>query len=381
MGLVRILCSRVLPTVVLLLALILGWFASHEQPLALFFATVVPLSAGKIPSSIIGHGKQRGGTPPVPDDLSPRPRPSNELFLELPGTGDQMPQNGIGMCCRWSAYDDVLVYRTTLWYLLQGGRHIDGASMYLNHKPIGEAVREAEKRGIPRQEVFITTKLPPQHFGYETTKKRVPKYLKELGVDYIDLVLMHAPSTFPYVQTNECQTRDISNSDCRMETWKALSELKEQGIVRNIGVSNFSVKHLKELDGIGAPIANNQIQYSPFVDASEQETLKYCAEKNISITSYSPLGGLMDQDKAFSYKVLNELAEKYDRPVSQIMLRWAMQTGTAVIPGTGNPNHMLQNLDIYNFELTEDDFETINGLKHAQDAPVIIPVNQAVDFD
>ena len=378
MTIVGFFCSRVVSAIVLLAALILGWFMSHEQPLAVFFATVVPLTKGYLPPTIVGHGKMKG-TPPVPDDMTPKPRPEKELFLELPGTGDLMPQNGIGMCCRYSAYDHVLVYHTTLWYLLEGGRHIDGAMMYLNHEPIGKAIKEAMKRGIPRKEIFITTKIPPQFFGYDSTKKTVPNYLTELGVDYIDLVLMHAPA-LP-LQGNDCDKRKVSKSDCRKETWKALSELKDQGLLRNIGVSNFAVSHLKEFDGLGAPIANNQIQYSPFVDASEQETLKYCAENNISITSYSPLGGLMEQNKAFTYGVLNELADKYRRSVSQIMLRWALQTGTAVIPGTGNPKHMRENLDTYNFELSAEDYEIINQLKHAKDAPIITPVNQMMNMD
>ena len=377
---IGILCGRVLPTIILLLALIVGWFAQHEQPLALFFATVVPLSKGKWPPSIVGHGKMPG-TPPVPDDMRPEPRPIHEGFLTLPGTGDLMPQNGLGMCCRDSAYDHVLVYRTVLWYLLMGGRHIDGASLYLNHEPIGAAIQEAVQRGIPRAEIFVTTKLPPPHFGYNKTKEQVPKYLSELKLEYIDLILMHAPAVVPYLQTNECTKRGLSNAACRKETWQALSELRDQGLVRNIGVSNFAVHHLQELEGFGAPIANNQIQYSPFVDASEQATLQYCAAHNITVTSYSPLGGLLEQDKAFTYSVLQEIAAKYERPVAQIMLRWALQTGTAVIPGTGNPAHMRENLDIYNFRLADEDFDTINNLKHAADAPLITPMSQMLDMD
>ena len=146
--------------------------------------------------------------------------------------------------------------------------------------------------------------------------------------------------------------------------------MREEGLLRNVGVSNFAVKHLEELvnmDGV-APIANNQIQYSPFTDPSVQETFAYCAKHNITITAYSPLGGMMEKDKAFAYSVLNELAEKYSRPVSQIMLRWAMQCGAAVIPGTGNPKHMLENLDIYNFEISSEDMAKIDGLKHHDDA-------------
>lgn len=368
---------------VLLLACFVGWMASHEQPLALFFATIVPITAGKLPPTIVGHGRLTGGTPEVPDDMQPQPRPTAETFLTLPGTGNQLPQNGLGMCCRWTAYDHVLVYRTVLWYLLLGGRHIDTASMYLNHVPIGAAIQEAVRRGISRDEIFVTTKLPPQHFGYNTTLAQVPTYLTQLGVDYIDLILMHAPAIFPYIQTNECERRGISKAACRQETWRALSELRTAGIVRNIGVSNFAVSHLQELQGLEgvAPIANNQIQHSPFVDASEQVTLEYCAAHNITITSYSPLGGLMDQDKAFAYGVLQDLAAKYERPVSQIMLRWAMQSHTAVIPGTGNPKHMQENLDIYNFRLSDEDFAVINDVKYAADAPIIVPMNQMLDMD
>ena len=97
--------------------------------LGYLFATVIPLMQKKLPPTIVGHGKMSGGTPPVPDDMKPQQRPSNERFLDLPGGDHRMPMNGIGMCCRYSAYDDVLVRRTILWYLLLGGRHIDGAHL------------------------------------------------------------------------------------------------------------------------------------------------------------------------------------------------------------------------------------------------------------
>ena len=113
-------------------------------------------------------------------------RPDNEMFLDLPG-GFKMPQEGLGMCCRATAYDDVLVYRSVLWYLLLGGRHIDGAHLYLNHKAIGEALAEAIRRGVKREEIFVTTKIFPTQFGYESSLEMVNKYVEELGLDYIDL--------------------------------------------------------------------------------------------------------------------------------------------------------------------------------------------------
>jgi diketogulonate reductase-like aldo/keto reductase len=247
-----------------------------------------------------------------------------------------------------------------------GGRHIDGAHMYLNHRAIGLGIKDAMARGVPREEIFVTTKLFFTHFGYNKTMETVPPFLEELGLEYIDLVLMHSPSSFPLLG-NDCTRNGISATDCRKETWTALSELRDKGIIRNVGVSNFVVKHLEDIKGIGAPIANNQIQYSPFVPARVEETFEYCRKQGITITAYSPLGGLQ-HEKAEAIETLQSLAEKHKVSVAQIMLRWALQKGAAVIPGTGNPKHMRQNLEIYNFELSGDDMTSIDSLKHNDDA-------------
>lgn len=355
-----------MPAIIIFLALIIGWFAKHDRPLGLFFATLIPLLKGIPPPSIVGHGKMKG-TPPVPPTQSIEERPAKELFLTLPGTNDRMPQAGLGMCCRPTAYDDVLVQRTVTWYLLLGGRHIDGAHLYLNHEAIGRGIQDAMARGVAREEIFVTTKVFPSHFGYNTTLNTVKQFPSELGLDYIDLVLMHGPSTFPLF-SNECTKRGVNATDCRHETWKALSELRDEGIVRNIGVSNFAVEHLKDIQELHlAPIANNQIQYSPFSPASTHETVDYCHQHNITITAYSPLGGL-EHSKATTVDILQTMAAKYNKSVAQIMLRWALQRNTAVIPGTGNPNHMRQNLAIYEFELSEEDMGVISSLRDSTDA-------------
>lgn len=363
MSFLGIICGGVLPAIVILLALIMGWFASQELPMGTFFATVVPLLKGVMPPTIVGHGKMKG-TPQVPDSQLVEARPVQETFVNV--AGFQMPANGLGMCCRPTAYDDILVRRTVLWYLLLGGRHIDTAHLYLNHKAVGLGIQDAMKRGVPREEIFVTSKIAPTHFGYNKTMATVPPFLEELDLEYIDLVLMHMPSNLPLFG-NDCTKRGIDASACRKETWKALSKLREQGIVRNVGVSNFAVKHLEDIESLGlAPIANNQIQYSPFVPASVEETFDYCMKRGIAITAYSPLGGL-EHDKAKAVETLQGIAEQYDMSVAQIMLRWALQKGAAVIPGTGNPKHMRQNLAIYEFELSDQDMETIDGLKHNDD--------------
>jgi len=368
MGIKNLLLWRVIPTIITIVAVFIGWLSSHELPLGVFFATIIPIAKGFLPPTIVGHGKM-SGTPEVPTDLLPQSRPETELFLELPG-GYQMPMNGLGMCCRPSAYDDVLVYRTILWYLLLGGRHIDGAHLYLNHKAIGRGIEEAIRRGVDRNEIFVTTKIFPTQFGYQSTLDNILTYLQDLGLEYVDLVLLHFPSApTSFLLSSDC--KQDGPSLCRRQTWKALSELRQQGKIRNAGVSNFAKKHLvdlevDELEGVAsAPVANNQIQFNPFEPEHVMETVEYCSQHNITITAYSPLGGLMDREKAFANELLSKISVLYQKTTSQIMLRWAIQRGFAVIPGTGNPNHQKENLHgVYEFELSDNDMNLINELKY-----------------
>ncbi|KAL7528706.1 hypothetical protein ACHAXR_002584, partial [Thalassiosira sp. AJA248-18] len=244
--------------------------------------------------------------------------------------------------------------------------HIDGAQLYLNHGAIGKAIKEAIRRGVDRSEIFLTTKVAPSQYGYDLTMKTVESFLPELGLDYVDLVLMHAPS-FPSVLSTRCTRSGKTATQCREETWRALSDLREKGVIRNAGVSNFVVKHLEHiasLEGV-APIANNQIEYNPFVPESITETFDYCEKHNISITAYFPLGGdIANKAKAMKDEILGKLSNKYGKTVSQIMLRWAIQRGCAVIPGTGNPKHMKENMEVVNFSLDDEDMKTINDLKY-----------------
>jgi diketogulonate reductase-like aldo/keto reductase len=380
MGVAGFLVTRVVTVVILFIAISIGWLAQHELPAGLFFATIIPLLKGIMPPEVVGHGHMVG-TPVVLNDMQAAPRPTNEMFLDLPG-GYSMPANGLGMCCRPTAYDHVLVRRTVLWYLLLGGRHIDGAHLYLNHEAIGLGIQDAMARGVPRSEIFVTTKIFPSHFGHEKTLATLPTFLGELGLDYIDLVLMHAPSTPSSVlMPNECTRAGRDAPTCRQDTWKALSELRASGKVRNVGVSNFGVSQMEDIirlaepneissPGSWAPIANNQIQFSPFAPAAVQETVAYCQAHNITITAYSPLGGLTDFDRADADQALQTIANAHNGvTVQQVMLRWILQqTNMAVIPGTGNPEHMRQNLAIYDFTLTDDEMKVIDGLKYQAEA-------------
>jgi len=325
------------------------------------------MQGGHLPPTIFGHGHMKGSIGPVPDDMKPQPRPANEMFLPLPG-GYQLPQNGLGMCCRYSAYDDVLVRRTVFWYLMLGGRHIDGAHLYLNHHAIGQGIQDAMERGVPREEIFVTTKIFPYSYGYNTTKTVVPTYLEELGLQYIDLVLMHFPKAFP-LMTNECTKNGLSHAECRAETWKALAELRKQGVMRNIGVSNFGIHHLKEFEALDiAPIAVNQFQFNPWSPDYAVETFEYCQKKGIAVTAYYSLGGAFQHAQARTVDTLNNLASKYNKTVAQVLLRWAIQSNAVVIPGTGNPKHMQENLDVYSFELSGTDLHAIEALRSDEEA-------------
>lgn len=279
-----------------------------------------------------------------------------------------MPQVGIGMCCRYSAYDDVLVRRTVLWYLLLGGRHIDGAHLYLNHKAIGLGIADAMARGVPREEIFVTTKIFPYYYGYENTLKTVPTYLEELGLEYIDLVLIHMPGIFP-LMTNDCKKQKLSNEECRKQTWKALSELKNKGIMRNIGVSNFAVHHLKGIENLNLePIAVNQFQYNPWAPEFAVETYEYCQKHNITVTAYGSLGGSFQHAEAQTVSTLENISAKHGKSVAQVMLRWALQINAVVIPGTGNPKHMRENLNVYSFELSAEEMSAITALRSDEGA-------------
>ncbi|CAE8592816.1 unnamed protein product [Polarella glacialis] len=231
----HLLFMRLLPILVVVVAAFIGWLGSQEVPEGTFFATLIPVLGGYLPPPITGPWTTPG-TKEVPADLAPVPRPVGEILLKLPG-GSQMPANGLGMCCRPTAYDPESVRRTVLWYLLLGGRHIDDADVYWNHGPVGEAIHEGVARGVPRSEIFVTTKLFPRFYGQNATVTAVHRFLKELGLDYLDLVLMHAPA-HPLGAYGECVGK--SYKECRQETWQALSSLRAQGLIREIGVSHFN---------------------------------------------------------------------------------------------------------------------------------------------
>ena len=359
-------CYIVLALIVVLTGLI-AWSSTKEVPEGHMFATLIPIMQGSLPQTIFGS-YVAPLTPPVPADFETMPRPKNEQFIVLQGTNDKMPANGLGMCCRASAYDDESVRRSVLWYLLQGGRHIDTAHLYMNHKPIGVAIQQAIARGVPRSEMFIVTKIFDRAYaqGKEHIDQLLIQYAKDLQIDYIDLLLIHIPKAFvpvPFFHPTMGVTGE-EWKEARIEAWKTLALAKNRGIVRNIGVSNYDLGHLKELVDLDiAPIACNQMMMSPFAPSFAFDIANFCKENNIAIVAHSPLGG-MEKDNALAHKTINAIKDggAAFKTSAQVLLKWALQKGYAIIPGSGNPKHQASNLNIYSASLSEEDMKSLDAL-------------------
>lgn len=215
---------------------------------------------------------------------------------------------------------------------------------------MGKAVRDS---GIPREEIFITSKLWLQDYGYEAAKKGLETSLGKLGMDYIDLYLLHQPYG------------DVAGA------WKVLEEAKEQGKVRSIGVSNMTPKIWNEfVPQFKTLPAVNQVECNPFF---QQRELRALLEKdNIRIEAYQPLGH--GNSALLIHSAITGLAEKYGKNAGQIILRFELQDGLIVLPKSTNPERIAGNIDLFDFELSEDEMETIRGLdtgkgSHDPEAP------------
>jgi diketogulonate reductase-like aldo/keto reductase len=251
-------------------------------------------------------------------------------------TGATMPAIGFGT---WKIFPNGHAKKATLEALSAGYRHIDTARIYGNEKGVGQAVRES---GIAREELFITTKLWNGDQGYDKALKAFDKSLGRLGMDYVDLYLMHWPVP-----------------DKRQESWRAMEEMYKSGRARAIGVSNFLVRHLEELAAASNTVpAVNQVEFHPFLYEDLISLLDYCKQKGIVFEAYSPLA----HGKVTDVTVLPAIAKKHGKSTAQIILRWCLQHGTVPLPKSTNPEHIKQNLEVFDFELTPAEMEQINDL-------------------
>ena len=224
-----------------------------------------------------------------------------------------------------------------------GYRLIDTAVNYENEREVGEAIRQS---GLPREDIQVTSKIPGRHHGYDDAIASVHASLERLGLDYLDLHLIHwpNPSVGKYV-----------------EAWRALVDLREQGLVRSIGVSNFTGAHLDRIiEETGVTPSVNQIELHPYFPQEQMRAVN--AERGIQTESWSPLG---KRQAPFAEPVVAAAAEKYGVTPGQVVLRWQVQLGSIPIPKSATPERQRQNLDVFGFELSDDEVAAITALGRA----------------
>jgi len=228
-----------------------------------------------------------------------------------------------------------------------GYRHVDSAAAYRNEAPCSAAIR---KSGIPREDIFFTSKIPPRRMGYENTKGQVNDTLKESGLNYIDLILIHAP---------------YGGREGRKGAWKALVEAQEEGKVRSIGVSNYGVQHLDEMEvymreleeergrGKAGVISVGQWELHPWL--ARPDIVAWCEKRGIILEAYSPLM----RGQRHEEKVLQLLAKRHNKTAAQVLLRWSLQKGFVPLPKSVTPSRIEENANVYDFELSLEDMQSL----------------------
>lgn len=261
--------------------------------------------------------------------------------------GNKIPAIGFGV---FEVPNDGPTYEAVSAALKAGYRHIDTAAAYMNESDVGKAVKDS---GIPRDEIFITSKLWIQDYGYEAAKKGIEVSLSKLGVDYIDLYLLHQPYG------------DVVGA------WKALEEAKEEGKLKSIGISNMTPKILNEfVPQFTTKPAVNQVECNPFF--LQKELREILAKDDIKVEAYFPLGH--GSKELLTNPTIEKLARKYGKNTGQIILRFEIQEGFIILPKSTNSERIVGNIDIFDFELTEEEMKEMETLdtgkgSHDPEAP------------
>lgn len=232
--------------------------------------------------------------------------------------------------------------------LKAGYRFIDTAKIYGNEVGVGKAILAS---GIPRQEIFLATKLWNEDQGYDSTLKAFDESLGRLGMDYVDLYLVHWPFA--------AKPAEITGvpPEKRRDTWKAMEEIYASGRAKSIGVSNYTIKHLEEMKEYAntMPVVN-QVEFNPFV--YQKELLEYCDANGIRVQAYSPL---VHGERLNDPRIVG-VAGKYGKTNAQVLIRWSLQHGCIPIPKSLDCGRMKENLDVFNFELSHDDMQLLDSL-------------------
>lgn len=263
--------------------------------------------------------------------------------------GHDIPAVGFGV---FMIPNDGPTYDAVLQALKIGYRHIDTAAAYFNESDVGKAIRDS---GIPRSEIFITSKLWLQDYGYAPAKKGIEASLQKLGTDYIDLYLLHQPYG------------DVAGA------WKALEEAKAEGKLKSIGVSNMTPKIWKTfVPQFSTLPAVNQVECHPFFQ--QRELRELLAENDVKIEAYQPLGH--GDPKLLAHPTVTKLAERYQKDPGQIILRFEVRDGLIVLPKSTNPERIRSNFELFDFTLSEAEMEEMRAMdtgkgNHDPEAPGI----------
>ncbi len=248
--------------------------------------------------------------------------------------GLEIPQLGLGV---YQTQPGQSTRQAVRWALEAGYRQIDTASVYQNEADVGQAIRDS---GLPRESIFVTTKLWNDDQGYESTLKAFEQSRQALGLEYIDLYLIHFPVPGK-----------------RRESWRALEKLQQAGNCRAIGVSNYSHRHLYEMESYANQAAAvNQVEFSPYL--YQQRLLKYCQVLGIQLAAYSPL----TRGEMLNDPPLLALAQKYARSTAQLLIRWAIQHQLVVLPKSVHQQRIQQNAAVFDFEISASDMQALNQL-------------------
>lgn len=265
--------------------------------------------------------------------------------------GVSIPSLGFGT---WEAANGEEAVDAILEALKVGYRHIDTAIMYQNEESVGRAVK---KSNIPREEIFITSKLVNTIRGYHETIEAVNDSLERMGTTYLDLFLIHWP--------NPIKFRD-NWKEANSESWRAFEDLYQEGKLRSIGVSNFDFHHFDALLETAKILPMvNQIRICP--GDEPLEIIEYCKKRKILIEAWRPLG----KGRLFENKVLQDLAKRYNKTLAQISLRWSLQKGYLPLPKSVTPSRIKENFEVFDFTISSEDMDIISKVESCFDGPII----------
>ena len=259
--------------------------------------------------------------------------------------GVHIPQLGLGT---WFIDDDKVADAVRAAVAL-GYRHIDTAQAYGNECGVGEGVRTC---GIPREELFVVSKVAAEHKTYESAAKSIDETLAKMGLDYLDMMIIHSPQ--PWAEVNQSENRYVEGN---REAWRALEDAYEAGKLKAIGISNFQIGDIESLIETAKikPMVNQILLH---ISNTPVELVEYCQKNGIAVEAYSPIahGEILNQPE------IAAMAEKYGVTVPQLCIRYTLQLGTISLPKTGNPDHMKSNAEV-DFEISAEDMETLKNFK------------------